>query len=61
MVGLKYYYVRCEWCKNVEPAKLNELSKEHQEYFETYAGKQAFHFCNNCEKMTLQMIIGYDV
>lgn len=60
MVGLKYYYVRCEWCKNIEPAKINELSEEHQKFFKTYAGKQAFHFCNNCKKMTLQMIVGYD-
>lgn len=61
MEEVKYYYVRCEWCKNIEVAKFEELSKEHQEYFKTYAGKQAFRFCDNCKKKTLQMIIGYDI
>ena len=57
MEEIKYYYVRCEWCKNIEPFILNDES----EMDKTYALNELFARCDNCKKMTLQRIIGYDI
>lgn len=56
MEEVKYYYVRCEWCKNIEPWKFGTL--DITDFGEP--GKFYFVNCDICKKKTLQMIVGYD-
>ena len=57
MEKVKYYYVRCEWCKNVEPFVYEDVS----EFENSYAREELFARCDYCKKMTLQRIVGYDI
>lgn len=57
MEKVKYYYVRCEWCKNIEPFVYEDVS----EFERSYAREELFARCDYCKKMTLQRIVGYDV
>ena len=61
MEEVKYYYVRCEWCKNIEPRRIDEETEENQKFLPETAGRFFYYYCDNCKKKTLQRIVGYDI
>ena len=61
MEEIKYYYVRCEWCKNIEPHRIDKLPDNLQRFLPETAEKYFYYYCECCKKRTLQRIMGYDI
>lgn len=60
MEEMKWLYLRCEMCKNIE---LIETEKKKEYISDIKNSQNPFHYfyCPVCGKMTLQMIVGYDI
>lgn len=60
MEEMKWLYLRCEMCKNIELVEI-EKKKEYVSNAINYQNPFHYFYCPICEKMTLHIVLGYDI